>query len=256
MKPALAGQATNCFSCEAEPVCMYSTNKIYRTKLRRDDYGFPVRVVVPEIEDLLRSKGRDAVESVLEERLTEDYDDETPRKETRPWFGRCVYEADNDVCDDQFVTITWDEETADGKPLAGRGQKTATFHMVAFTEAVCERRSRIYGSKGEIEADSKTIKVYDFASGQRQIHYPPQAGGGHGGGDDGLARQYISAINAVKNQGMSVADAQRQFIGCTLEDVVRSHALVFAAEEARKERKVVDWSEWWERSVKRRFDAE
>ena len=63
MKPALAGQATNCFSCEAEPVCMYSTNKIYRTKLRRDDYGFPVRVVVPEIEDVL---GPEAVAELKE----------------------------------------------------------------------------------------------------------------------------------------------------------------------------------------------
>jgi hypothetical protein len=251
-KPALAGDATNCLSCKAEPVCLYSANKIYKTKLQADDHGFPIKVIMPEIEDVLRSGGNVAAEALLQERLAEDYDDNTVDKESRSWYGRCVYEAGNDVCDDQFVTLTWDEEEVGGKPASGRGPKTASLHMVAFTEAVCERRSRIYGTKGEIEADSKVIKVYDFASGTTHTHTPHQAGGGHGGGDEGLARQYILAIDAVKNHGMSVADAQDRYIGCTMEDVIRSHAMVFAAEEARNCRKVINWSEWWQREVARK----
>ncbi|KAK5002927.1 hypothetical protein LTR28_010813, partial [Elasticomyces elasticus] len=133
--------------------------------------------------------------------------------------------------------------------LKGRGAKTATFHMIAQTERQCERRGRIYGTKGEIAYDSRTITVYDFASGTSRWFDPPQPGGSHGGGDDGLTRQFVRAVDAVKNHGMSVLEAQATYVGCTLEEIVRSHAMVFAAEEARKERKVVDWMEWWARMV-------
>ena len=75
------------------------------------------------------------------------------------------------------------------------------------------------------------------------------AGGGHGGGDDGLARQFILAVDKVKNGGMSVKDVQARYVGCSLEEVIRSHAVVFAAEEARTQKKVVQFEEWWERNV-------
>ena len=55
-------------------------------------------------------------------------------------------------------------------------------------------------------------------------------------------------------QAMSVAEAQRVHIGCTLDDVIRSHAMVFAAEEARKGKKTVDWAEWWMANVEQRMD--
>jgi hypothetical protein len=45
---------------------------------------------------------------------------------------------------------------------------------------------------------------------------------------------------------MSVDAAQREFLGCSLEEVIRSHAVVFAAEEARRCRKAVDFGGWWE----------
>jgi len=32
-----------------------------------------------------------------------------------------------------------------------------------------------------------------------------------------------------------------------LEEIIRSHAIVFAAEEARKEKKVLNFSEWWKK---------
>jgi predicted dehydrogenase len=226
-KPAAAGDATNCLSCSIQDSCKYSAKKIYVERLRKGDTGWPVKIVVPDIERCLE-------QGTAEDRLL----DALRQDSKGPWFGRCVYESDNDVCDDQTVTITWD----DGKK--------AIFHMVAFTEKICERRSRIYGTNGEIEADSTTIRVHDFDSGQTAVHQPPVAGGGHGGGDSGLALQFVKAIDAVK-KGMSVSEAQRTHIGCNLDEIVRSHALVFAAEEARLEKKVVDWSEWWTTHVER-----
>jgi hypothetical protein len=55
----------------------------------------------------------------------------------------------------------------------------------------------------------------------------------------------VLAIDAVKNHGMSVTEAQNVHIGCTLEEVIRSHAFVFAAEQARKANQVIQWEHWW-----------
>ncbi|KAL9041949.1 MAG: hypothetical protein Q9180_000942 [Flavoplaca navasiana] len=148
-----------------------------------------------------------------------------PQQQSRAdlWFGRCVYESDNDVCDNQLVKISWDNDPLPAdKPLSmvdrlkGRGAKIATFHMIAQTENQCEKRGRVYGSRGEIEYVGTMIRVYDFATSEAQVHYLQQAGGGHGGGDDSLPRH---------------------------------HAIVFAAEEARRDRKVIDWTAWWQKKV-------
>ncbi|KAG0249046.1 hypothetical protein BGZ95_007726, partial [Linnemannia exigua] len=55
---------------------------------------------------------------------------------------------------------------------------------------------------------------------------------------------------AVENGGLDVEMAQARFMGCTLEEAVRSHAVVFAAEEARRGEKVVRWESWWEEKLR------
>ncbi|KAF1978611.1 streptomycin biosynthesis protein StrI [Bimuria novae-zelandiae CBS 107.79] len=256
-KPAAAGTATNCLSCPHEKDCLYSAPKIYYERhLKRGNTNWPVKIVNPEIEELYATAGKAAATKQLFKDMGEDYDANTStgEVEARPWFGRCVWESDNDVCDDQSVTITWEDDPLHsdeaGRPvLKGRGAKTAQFHMVAFTEKVCERRGRIYGTKGEIEYDSATIKVHEFATGETRVYKPHIAPGGHGGGDQGLARQFLMAVEAVDAGRMKAADAQREFLGCDLEEAFRSHAMVFAAEDARTERKVVDWGKWWGEKV-------
>ncbi|TDZ22018.1 hypothetical protein Cob_v004972 [Colletotrichum orbiculare MAFF 240422] len=117
--------------------------------------------------------------------------------------------------------------------------------MVAQTTKICERYTHIYGVDGEIYADSRTITVEDFNTGDTKTHRPTIEDVGHGGGDKGLARQFILAVDRVKNHGWTAERAQNEFIGCSLDEVIRSHAMVFAAEEARTGKKVVDWGEWW-----------
>lgn len=267
-KPAAAKEATNCLSCPIEDSCLYSARKIYVEKhLQQGKTGWPVKIVDPEIEDCYQTLGLEAAEKRLLISLREDYAknewDEETRK--RPWFGRCVWESDNDVCDDQTVTMTWDDVSA---PVSSNGDieqavgsssaqqcpthryaKTATFHMIAHTQAQCERRGVIYGTEGEITYDSKTIDVYRFANGELQTYHPQQMPGGHGGGDDGLIRQFVKAVEAVMNDELDVKQAQKRYVGCTLEDVLRSHAMVFAAEEARLGNKVVEWPKWWSTAV-------
>ncbi|KAL1998451.1 hypothetical protein VTN02DRAFT_6152 [Thermoascus thermophilus] len=248
-KPPAAGSATNCLACPAERDCIYSALRIYRDMhLRRRGLAaaaaeWPLTVVCPDIED---DTPLATAETHLLRRLAEDYDrDETPDAAIarRAWYGRCVYESDNSVCDDQVVTITWDGDTA----------KTATFHMIAPTEKQCQRRGRVYGTQGELSYDGRRIRIYDFRTRSATVvEIPPQSAEeekAHGGGDYGLTRAFVAAVDAVENEGWDVQAAQARFVGCTLEEVVRSHAVVFAAEEARREEKVVRWREWWEEKL-------
>ncbi|KAJ5644711.1 hypothetical protein N7507_010722 [Penicillium longicatenatum] len=253
-KPVHAGDATNCLSCPAERDCNYSAVRIYNDRhLAKGHTGWPVDIVYPDIEDAYQGQGIHAAEAQLLAKLGEDWNINTHSDSeiaARPWYGRCVYEADNDVVDDQVVTVSWDDETETPYRLA----KTASFHMIAPTEKQCERRGRIYGTLGEIEYDSHRISIYNFASAETTVHDvpkpPPERAESHGGGDYGLAGQYVAAVEAVVNGGMDVQTAQARFVGCTLEEAVRSHAVVFAAEEARREERVVRWGEWWEEKLR------
>lgn len=281
-KPPAAGAATNCLSCPIERDCHFSARKIYVDRhLRAGNTGWPVKIVLPEIEDAVRGDGGGKAggeeegggggegdgraaglaraERLLLARLAEDWpagaNAADARVAARPWFGRCAWESDNDVCDEQVVTMEWDDrdaptpttDTTDSHP--GGGAKTATMRMVAFTEAICERRGRVYGSLGEIAYDGSSISVYLFRTGETTTHHPRRMGGGHGGGDEGLAVMFARAVDAVVSGGgkWDAERAQREFLGCGVEEVVASHAVVWAAEEARRSRRVVEWEEWWER---------
>ncbi|KAL8917028.1 MAG: hypothetical protein Q9208_008203 [Pyrenodesmia sp. 3 TL-2023] len=120
-------------------------------------------VVVPDIEEITVNGGADYGRAVLTQILSSDYKASTPRAtiESKQWYGRCVWESDNDVLDDQIVSLTWDDDSrsVSGKEFPDRGPKTAVFHMVAFTEAQCERRGKISGTHGEIQYDSKELFV-------------------------------------------------------------------------------------------------
>lgn len=254
-KPAAAGSATNCLSCPIERDCMYSAVKHYRDKyLRAGKTGWPVKIVCPDIEDTMRDQGPQAAEARLQQALGEDYDAAVkPDSEiaARPWFGRCVWESDNSVCDDQVVSIKWDDgPLPDGlSSSSSHTSKLATLHMIAPTEKQCDRRGRVYGTLGELTYDSNTITTHTFTTGETTTTEipppPPDEKESHGGGDYGLTRAFVQAVDAVENDGWEVRKAQAEFVGCTLEEAVRSHAVVFAAEEARRKGLMIDWNKWW-----------
>lgn len=263
-KPALAGSATNCLSCTAAESCLYSAPAIYNARnLSKGVTEWPVKIVGPEIEDTLAAQGMPAAEEALMGHLAEDYDkSKVPDEEIakRPWFGRCVFESDNNVCDDQTVIIKWEDDPLPSDDAAGmetrlrgRGAKTAIFHMIAPTEKQCVRRGRIYGTKGEVEYDGLQIRVFNFEGDRVTVHDVPkqreEEAKAHGGGDYGLTRQFVEAVEKVESGQMEAVEAQRAFVGSDLEEIVRSHVMVFAAEEARLSERVIDWKTWWKSRV-------
>lgn len=76
---------------------------------------------------------------------------------------------------------------------------------------------------------------FDFLTREKTVH---SFGGGadahadgHGGGDAGLSKAFIEAV--AKND--------QTLLGVTPEDILNSHLMVFAAEEARHRGTVVDF---------------
>ncbi|KAK1513105.1 streptomycin biosynthesis protein StrI [Colletotrichum tamarilloi] len=220
--------------------CDWSAKKLYLEKLYdKGERDWPICVVVPDIEDITATLGTDHGRAVLEEVLSTDYDASTPRDiiESKQWYGRCVWESDNDVLDDQIVTLTWDDDSGavGNEEFTDRGPKTAIFHMAAFTEAQSKRRGKISGTHGEMQYDSNEIRVYTFDRfrdpGAAKVFIPPTASGGHEGGDGGLMNNFSRAVEAVINGELSVEQAQARHVGCTLKEAFMSHAMVSLAGE-------------------------
>jgi predicted dehydrogenase len=120
--------------------------------------------------------------------------------------------------------------------------QTASFTMVAFTEAICARQTRIHGTKGELIGDMNSFTVFDFATRKSTKYEPtdPDAGDhGHGGGDTGLIATFIEAV----------ARRDQSLLGVTPQEVLQSHLMVFAAETARREGTVVSYPEFLKQIV-------
>lgn len=197
-KPAAAGAATRCMDCAHEPDCAYSARRIYLDAVRRD--GPTARfcdVLTDEVPD---------VENIAEALRVGPY-------------GACVYECPNDVADNQTVTMRFDNGLL------------CTFLMTAFTEAVCQRETRVFGSRGEIRATgSDRVEVFDFVTRETTDHSAslerPPAGTrltGHGGADWFMMDAVVRAV----------ARGDPSLISTGPADALASHELVFRAEEYR-----------------------
>ena len=126
-------------------------------------------------------------------------------------YGRCVYECDNDVTDNQAVAMSFENGVS------------ATFTLSAFTHDV-SRTIKIMGNAGEmrIHLERNEIEIHRFSD--RSVHRvePQVPTGGHGGGDEGLMRSFVEAVRS--GNGGAVFSARESAEG---------HLMAFAAEKAR-----------------------
>lgn len=186
------GAADRCLDCRVEPDCPYSAVREYGGLLARGEHHWPLSVVIEEFTP-----------PALEQALREGP------------YGRCVYACDNDVVDHQVVAM----EFASGA--------TATFTMTAFTEQA-DRQTRVFGTRGELRGDGRSLHVYDFLTRTEQAVAVEGAGtmdaaGGHGGGDAGLMDAFVTAV----------ATGDPRHVRSGPQESLTSHLTVLAAERAR-----------------------
>lgn len=175
--------------CPHADNCLYYAPKLYLT----GETGWPVDV------------------------LTTDLTPEGITKALREGpYGRCVYHCDNDVVDRQVVNM----ELEDGV--------VCNLIMSAFT-ANCCRQLKILGTLGQIQADMSTNEVWlhPFGGEPRKVEVAA-ADSGHGGGDYGLLRDFLTVI---REGGESRTSAKAS---------LQSHLVCFAAEKSRLEGRIIE----------------
>lgn len=127
-------------------------------------------------------------------------------------YGRCAFHCDNDVVDHQVVNLEFEN------------QVTVTFTMSAFTKDT-SRTFKIMGTKGEITGSTLTNEIeVQLFSGRRETITPEVVTGGHGGADTMIMRDFIRQVKSLGSKG-NLTSAQES---------VKSHLIVYAAEESRK----------------------
>ncbi|MGL6107464.1 Gfo/Idh/MocA family protein [Romboutsia sp.] len=186
------GMSDNCVNCKIEKDCPYSAKKIY-------------------LQDNKISASLNAVHT-------------NPTKENlanaiiNGPYGRCVYKCDNNVVD-HMVSI-----------LEFEGGITATFNLSAFTKE-CTRTIKLMFSHGEVGGNhiNNIIDVYKFGENHHKIIKPKQEVNGHGGGDYGIIKDFLSLI----------ADDKGDLKTSAIQSI-QSHIMAFALEDSRLNYKVVN----------------
>lgn len=129
-------------------------------------------------------------------------------------YGKCVYQADNDVPDHQTVTMEFE------------GGATVSHVMTGFTEKNI-RTTRIALTRGEIVGDGENLDICRFdgnsvETGVPSVYRLPNKSR-HGGGDFNIVSELIRIIR--RNDSNEI----RQ----TTEEALQSHLICFAAEKSR-----------------------
>lgn len=128
-------------------------------------------------------------------------------------YGRCVFHCDNNVVDNQVVNFEFED------------QVTVSFSMQAFSH-YGGRRTRVFGTKGDLFGDEHTLTVTSFETGSQEVYDTSKIqrfASGHGGGDHGLVHDFVRAVSFNDPSWLS----------STIQVSMASHLMGFKAEESR-----------------------
>jgi predicted dehydrogenase len=205
------GAASRCADCKYIHDCVYSAERLYIEKRRKD---FDWVKDKPDVNEYERQQGWpfnvvDLSRPMSEESLRKAYENNQ--------YGRCVFECDNNVVDHQTVAMQFEN-----------GIK-ANLTMTAFT-ALPGRKMTFHGTLGEIEMDeendyirlSRYGKGTQFFSIKEILRVAINDTFGHGGGDLMLVRDFYDAL------------AGNDKLATTLEKSIESHLMALAAEKSRR----------------------
>ncbi|MFA6293507.1 MAG: Gfo/Idh/MocA family oxidoreductase [Victivallales bacterium] len=140
-------------------------------------------------------------------------------------FGRCVFQTDNDVVDNQTVQIEFEDGIH------------ASFTMCGHN-AIDRRMVKLSMTNGEIEYTnfdgvSGTVLAHSFEP-DRKEEISVKSKGAHGGGDRTILDNFMDAIDS----------GDKSILFTPFKDSLEGHLMVFAAEESRISGKVVNVREY------------
>ncbi|MBR4727779.1 MAG: Gfo/Idh/MocA family oxidoreductase [Clostridia bacterium] len=187
------GAAPTCMGgCKAKKSCPYDAEQLY---IKDPFYKAKfIKYMRRTLTGKTRSRKRD-VEAALR---TGDY-------------GKCVFLNDNNVCDNQFVTMTF------------RNGASAVLQMNGFSDKMF-RECHIVGTKGELVGYGNKLTLHIFGGKSERIRtgFIPS---GHVEGDLRLIAGFVRLLCGETTDLTDVT---------TIDATVISHDIALAAEESRK----------------------
>ena len=137
-------------------------------------------------------------------------------------FGKCVFQTDNNVVDNQTVNIEFEDQITVSFTLCGHN-------------AIERRMTKISLTNGEIEYDGLGNYIKAFTLEPRLDEtIELEIKGTHSGGDLAIMNNFVDAINT----------GDKSILLTPIQNSLEGHLLVFAAEESRKSEKVIKLREF------------
>ena len=205
-----AGASDRCETCPYKETCVYSAERLYVQKRRKDfDWAFDK----PDVDEEARRQGWPFNVVDLSRPITED---SIRKAYENSGYGQCVFACDNNVVDHQTVVVQFEN-----------GIK-ANLTMTAFT-ALPGRKMTFHGTLGEVEMDEENnyIRLSRYGHGtqifsiKEIVKQAMEDTFGHGGGDYMMVQDFYKAL------------AGETELGTTLDRSVESHLMALAAEKSR-----------------------
>jgi Oxidoreductase family, NAD-binding Rossmann fold/Oxidoreductase family, C-terminal alpha/beta domain len=184
--------AERCVVCPLQDTCLYSATRFYLNE--RDEW--PFNVVAPPPDSL--AARRRAIEEGQ--------------------YGRCVWRAENDVCDDQTVLLRFGSDIHATFGLHALTAENTRSIRILFDTA--ELTGNLY--RGQLTISHFTGHPDEFRIEEIEL---PGTSDSHGGGDLRLLRMLHEHLTTGAHAGLVTS----------LEASLPSHVLAFLAEESRKE---------------------
>src|SRR6266550_4315849 len=181
--------------CPIADACPYFAPRVYLDRLRENPASFAVAAVTLD-------RTPEGVMRALE---------------TGP-YGRCVYRSDNDAVDHQVVLMHF----ASGLSVSLTMQGSS--HVEGRTVRIDGTRATLLANEARAE-----MEIHDHRRGTKERIESPRGVGGHGGGDEGLMRAFVGAL-----------EGDRAGVLTSAREAVASHLMAFAAERARVQSEVVE----------------
>lgn len=173
--------------CPAADVCKYYAPRVYVSGI--DGWPFNAVAITPTEEARLEAL------------------------KTGP-YGRCVYFSDNNVVDHQTVNMELEDGTTVTLTMQGQGNEEGRTMRYDGTKATLYAR---FTARGDV------ISIHNHLTGEvERIEVQPVDESAHGGGDFGIVRSFVNAMNGKPDDSVTTA-----------RESLESHLLAFAAEEAR-----------------------